>query len=1056
MVVLHRLRFSKFFEKIICEIIIAFAAGDLRAVGDQRQIVTRSSRSLSESSSSSEDVFKMASNPGGGGQVRLLSRKRQRHYERVRFALKHVGSFCGSCPWETIVIIGVMFCAFVFGSSSDKGATTNPIMTSATSASETSTTTTANASVNSTLSRIGGKEIAWGLQLQYVVFRTSQVVAFGHFMYRMRTAHRIGSSFIFKIAFFYTVFTPALFGSLAFGLYGSDISVVFNTWYIWFFIVDIPRVTRMAQFVLSSSNKSGVSENVARGMYVLGVPFIVDTIGKICLFMICNMTGDPSFAIAGTYSLLYNIANFLAYFFFYPACLALAVDLQYHSDGRPTWDVRQIINSIPKEESQSPVVYKFKVLGTLVLFTLNLLFYCPLVPQRLDQGIVNAAMNFMTINWFVLAAISFVITLAATYLFGDSPDEDDEMSELRDRSIEELASQAEQKRRRAADGNLNITVGGSPIEDQDDQSSSSLEVAPSSSTDDGFSSLPGTNVSNLKDPSGNSDTTRGNNSDPWSWSLHKYNGSSAPGATTNTKNADESRRVVNCSTTSSSSNSSSSAVPSSVELIEDIGSTATTTTVNRVIEEENTSKISKQRPPNNGEVRPVEEVVRIRRENPDSWPSKLNDDEIVKLVQSKVIRIHELEKELIMDYSRAVEIRRKFVLGQDHLKGRRDCLDGLPFQHYDYELVFGACAENVIGTMPMPVGLVGPLLVNGVQFDVPMATTEGCLIASVKRGCSVLRSSGGVRAVITRDGMTRAPFVKFESIARANQCREWIEEPEHFAILKKEFESTSKYAKLTRIDIAMSGNILFLRFTATTGDAMGMNMVSKGTERALKRIFMEFSDIIESSLSGNMCTDKKPSAVNWVLGRGKSVVAEATIPAAVIEKTLKTTTAKVIQLNKDKNLIGSAMAGSVGGYNAQAANIVAAIFIATGQDAAQVVCSSNCLTDLQAAGPEGKDLYITVTMPSIEVGTVGGGTILSPQSAMLRLLDVKGSQPHHPGANARQLAMIVASTVLAGELNLIAALANEELVKSHMRHNRSSVTLNSMSSMVGIGNCLNR
>ena len=190
-------------------------------------------------------------------------------------------------------------------------------------------------------------------------------------------------------------------------------------------------------------------------------------------------------------------------------------------------------------------------------------------------------------------------------------------------------------------------------------------------------------------------------------------------------------------------------------------------------------------------------------------------------------------------------------------------------------------------------------------------------------------------------------------------------------------------------------------------------------------------------LLGNFCADKKPAAVNWIEGRGKSIVCEAVITEAVVEKVLKTTVPALLELNMLKNLTGSAMAGAMGGFNAHAANIVSAVFIATGQDPAQNVESSHCLTMMEGVNG-GKDLHISVSMPCIEVGTVGGGTQLASQAACLNMLGVRGANVAQPGANAQNLARIVAGAVMAGELSLMSALAAGQLVKSHMKYNRSS------------------
>ena len=207
----------------------------------------------------------------------------------------------------------------------------------------------------------------------------------------------------------------------------------------------------------------------------------------------------------------------------------------------------------------------------------------------------------------------------------------------------------------------------------------------------------------------------------------------------------------------------------------------------------------------------------------------------------------------------------------------------------------------------------------------------------------------------------------------------WIKDPENFEDIKREFDSTSRFARLKRIDVYTGGRCIYVRFVATTGDAMGMNMLSKATEHALLLIKDVFPDVSILSLSGNLCNDKKPAAINWIEGRGKSVTCQAIVPADIVETTLKTSTAALCDLNIAKNLTGSALAGSIGGFNAHAANIVTAIFIATGQDAAQNIGSSNCLTLMEPWGEDGRDLYMTCTMPSIEVGTVGGGTVLAAQ-----------------------------------------------------------------------------
>lgn len=288
--------------------------------------------------------------------------------------------------------------------------------------------------------------------------------------------------------------------------------------------------------------------------------------------------------------------------------------------------------------------------------------------------------------------------------------------------------------------------------------------------------------------------------------------------------------------------------------------------------------------------------------------------------------------------------------------------------------------------MTIPVGCAGPLLITTTKNKIaefvylPLATTEGALVASINRGCKVLTESGGVKTAVLKDAMSRAPILTFEEKEEAIQLYNWVEDAENYAKLKERFESTSRFVKLLNIRARIVGNCVHLRFEASTGDAMGMNMISKASEAAMEFIRQKFPTG-QSALSGNHCSDKKAAAINWIEGRGKIVNAWATIPADIVQRQLKTTVDKLVELCKNKNLIGSSTAGTIGGWNAQAANVVAALFLATGQDAAQVVSSSMCMTDMTRT--TNGDLKVTCDMNCLEVGTVGGGTILAAQQSML-------------------------------------------------------------------------
>ncbi|TXG51854.1 hypothetical protein EZV62_021023 [Acer yangbiense] len=411
--------------------------------------------------------------------------------------------------------------------------------------------------------------------------------------------------------------------------------------------------------------------------------------------------------------------------------------------------------------------------------------------------------------------------------------------------------------------------------------------------------------------------------------------------------------------------------------------------------------------------------------------STVEDEEIVKSVVDGSIPSYSLESKL-GDCKRAALIRREAL---QRVTGRS--LQGLPLDGFDYESVLGQCCEMPVGYVQIPVGIAGPLLLDGFEYSVPMATTEGCLVASTNRGCKAIYTSGGAVSTLLRDGMTRAPVVRFSTAKRASELKFFLEDPNNFDTLAVVFNRSSRFARLQNIRCSLAGKNLYIRFCCSTGDAMGMNMVSKGVQNVLEFLQSDFPDMDVIGISGNFCSDKKPAAVNWIEGRGKSVVCEAIIKEEVVKKVLKTSVASLVELNMLKNLTGSAIAGALGGFNAHAANIVSAIYIATGQDPAQNVESSHCITMMEGVN-DGKDLHVSVTMPSIEVGTVGGGTQLASQSACLNLLGVKGASKESPGSNSRLLATIVAGSVLAGELSLMSAIAAGQLVNSHLKYNRSS------------------
>lgn len=343
--------------------------------------------------------------------------------------------------------------------------------------------------------------------------------------------------------------------------------------------------------------------------------------------------------------------------------------------------------------------------------------------------------------------------------------------------------------------------------------------------------------------------------------------------------------------------------------------------------------------------------------------------------------------------------------------------------------------ENMIGAIQIPLGIAGPVTINGEyasgDFYLPLATTEGALVASTNRGCSVIRACGGAGLRIFSDGMTRAPVFAVKDAIHARELVDWVNEPGNFEAMKTKAKETTRFGELLDAVPFVVGNNVHLRLRFDTKDAMGMNMVTIASE-AVCELIVEQLDVQLISLSGNMCTDKKPSAINNILGRGKTVVADVVITSDIVKSKLKTGPGLMAQVNYKKNLLGSARAGSTG-FNAHAANIVAAMYLACGQDAAHVVEASSAITSMEVTGDG--SLYCSVTLPAVQVGTVGGGTTIATQRECLEILDAAGGGDP-PGTNAKKLAEIIGAAVLAGEISLIGAQAAGHLARAHKQLGR--------------------
>lgn len=341
-------------------------------------------------------------------------------------------------------------------------------------------------------------------------------------------------------------------------------------------------------------------------------------------------------------------------------------------------------------------------------------------------------------------------------------------------------------------------------------------------------------------------------------------------------------------------------------------------------------------------------------------------------------------------------------------------------------------SSEQIATIPMrqigPVKIIGPEV--NAEVLIPLATFETPLWPSTHRGAKVCGHAGGISAIIVDERMTRSILLEADSIVEANEAM--INVLQHKEAMQTIIAETSRFARLLDIHSQIVGNLIYLRFEFNTADAAGHNMATLATDRLLEWILVRFKNLKYVSISGNYCADKKASVVNGILGRGKYVIAEVNIPKHLCERFLKTTPEKIVQLNIKKNLLGNILAGSIRSANAHFANMLLGFYLATGQDAANIIEGSQGMVYAEVRG---EDLYFTVTLPNVIVGTVGSGKTFDFVRENLRQLGCL--EEREPGQNARRLAIIAACAVLCGELSLLAAQTNPgELMKSHIKLER--------------------
>ncbi len=404
--------------------------------------------------------------------------------------------------------------------------------------------------------------------------------------------------------------------------------------------------------------------------------------------------------------------------------------------------------------------------------------------------------------------------------------------------------------------------------------------------------------------------------------------------------------------------------------------------------------------------------------------------ELVEKLESGAVKLHEVENFTANDSNAATVVRRTYLEKRLGLS-----LKNIGSSIIDFNDSMSRNIENPIGATQIPLGYAGDLKINGScaqgAFPIIMATTEGRLVAGISRGITVANRSGGVNVSVLKDGMTRDVLVRTQGAKASAALAKWVCAEEGFNLLKDGFSKATKHGKLKEVRPYVIGRDIHLRFKAETGAAMGMNMLTIAAKAAVDSVLQKVKEQgIEAfvvSESGNLCSDKKPAFINVIEGRGVTLTADIVVGPELLKERFRVSAAAIADLCKSKNLIGSALAGSHG-FNAHFANILASMYMALGQDVAQIVEGSQGITD--AAVLEDGSLYFSCYLPAIEVGTYGGGTKRETQKEALKIMGLYGENDSE-GLTRLKLAEIVAAACLVGDLNLLAIQSAGELSKTH-------------------------
>ncbi|CAI9624474.1 unnamed protein product [Staurois parvus] len=603
------------------------------------------------------------------------------------------------------------------------------------------------------------------LSSDIIILTITRCIAILYIYFQFQNLRQLGSKYILGIAGLFTIFSSFVFSTVVIHFLDKELTGLNEALPFFLLLIDLSKASALAKFALSSNSQDEVRENIARGMAILGPTFTLDALVECLVIGVGTMSGVRQLEIMCCFGCMSVLANYFAFMTFFPACVSLVLELSRESrEGRPIWQLSQFANVLEEEEDNKPNPVTQRVKMIMSLGLVLVHAHSRWISQPPSQNSTSIQDNKVSIGLDDTIPKRIEPNMPLWQFY---------LSRMVTMDIEQVITLG-----------LALLLAVKYIFFEQTETESTLS---------------------LKNPITSPVTMQ---KKPVEGCCRKEPVAEKPG------------KEVKVEDVSSLEEKEAVIKPLPLETIPDrpnfllLGETPSQDSSEE--EHENSFDIPE-------EPRPINECICILK-SPDKGARYLSDAEVIRLVNAKHIPAYKLET-MMETPERGIAIRRQMLSKK---LPQSSALQNLPYKNYDYSLVMGACCENVIGYMPIPVGVAGPLILDNKEYQVPMATTEGCLVASTNRGCRAILLGGGARSRILADGMTRGPVVRLPTACDAAEVKTWLDSPEGFKVVKDAFDSTSRFARLGRLQTSVAGRNLYIRFQSKNWRCYGNEHDIKG------------------------------------------------------------------------------------------------------------------------------------------------------------------------------------------------------------------------------------